>query len=197
MKTVFTYAVSLLLCVTVLAALPLEGEGAIYDEVIRLHVLAASDKESDQQDKLAVRDAILSAYGEALAKTDRESAAATVEAHIPAIEALARETLAARGCDAPVTVSFTDEVYPERRYGELRFPAGVYQSLRIVIGEGAGQNWWCVLFPPMCVGAASGDVAVVAPDEKPNALGEGAWRIVSRTGEYEMRFRFLELLSGR
>lgn len=196
MKTVFTYALSLLLCVCLLSALPLEGEGAIYDEVLRLHVLAASDSEEDQADKLAVRDAILAEYGEILAAADLESAAETVSAHIPEIEALAKKTLEARGTDAPVTVTFSDEAYPARTYGSLTFPAGTYRSLRVLIGDGAGKNWWCVLFPPMCVGAASGDVVIPDPEEKPDAIGEGAWRIVSRSGEYELRFRFLELLAG-
>ena len=196
MKTVFCYALSLLLCVCLLSALPLEGESAIYDEVLRLHVLAASDSEEDQADKLAVRDAILAEYGEILAKTDLDSAAETVNAHLSDIESLARKTLLSRGTDAPVTVSFSDEEYPARSYGSLTFPAGTYRSLRVVIGAGAGQNWWCVLFPPMCVGAASGEVAIIDPEEKPGAISDSAWRIVSRSGEYELRFRFLELLSG-
>lgn len=197
MKTVFAWACSLILCVCVLSILPIEGESAIYDEVIRLHVLAASDSEQDQSDKLAVRDAILAEYGEVLAAAELASAAEAVEAHIPEIEALAEKTLAARGRACDVSVTFGEENYPARSYGELTFPAGTYRSLRVVIGEGEGQNWWCVLFPPMCVGAASGDVVVPAPEEKPNGIGEGAWHIVSRSGEYELRFRFLELLSGK
>ena len=196
MKTVFAFAASLLLCATLLSVLPLEGEGAIYGEVIRLHVLAESDGEADQENKLAVRDAILEAYGEALSAADLASAAETVAAHIPAIKELAEQTLVTRGCTAPVTVTFEDEYYPARVYETLTFPAGTYRSLRVVIGEGEGKNWWCVLFPPMCVGAASGDVALTAPTQRPDAIGEGAWRLVSRTGEYELRFRFLELLAG-
>ena len=117
MKTVFSWALSLVLCICLLSVLPIEGEGAIYDEVIRLHVLAASDSEKDQEDKLAVRDAILEAYGEILAAADLASAAETVEEHIPAIKALAEETLTARGCDASVSVSFGEERYPVRSYG--------------------------------------------------------------------------------
>lgn len=196
MKTVFTYALSLLLCVCLLSVLPLEGEGAIYDEVLRLHVLAASDSEEDQADKLAVRDAILERYSEILAAADFASAAETVTAHIPDIEALAEETLRSRGKESDVTVTFSEEEYPARTYESLTFPAGKYRSLRVVIGDGAGKNWWCVLFPPMCVGAASGDVVIADPEEKPDTIGEGAWRIVSRSGEYELRFRFLELLAG-
>lgn len=195
MKAVFTYALCLLLVIAVLAVLPIDGESAVYDEVIRLHILAASDSEEDQADKLAVRDAILAAYGDALAAADRDSAARTVEAYLPEIRALAEQTLAARGNPATVTVSFTDEEYPARVYGSLTFPAGTYRSLRVVIDGGEGQNWWCVLFPPMCVGAASGEVVIPAPDDKPESLSDGAWRIVSRSGEYEIRFRLLELLS--
>lgn len=197
MKTVFAWACSLVLCVCILCVLPIEGEGAIYDEVIRLHVLAASDSEADQKDKLAVRDAILAEYGDLLAATELACAAKTVEEHIPMIETLAEKTLSERGHACDVSVIFGEEEYPARSYGDLTFPAGTYRSLRVVIGEGKGQNWWCVLFPPMCVGAASGDVIVPTPEEKPSGIGEGAWRIVSRSGEYELRFRFLELLSGK
>lgn len=196
MKSVLIYTVGLLLCIVLLGAMPIAGEEEIYDNVIRLHVLANSDSEEDQANKLAVRDAILAGYSEALTGATTAEAAAKVEALLPEIEKLAEKTLAEQGAPADVTVAFTDEVYPERVYGELHFPAGTYHSLRVLIGAGKGQNWWCVLFPPLCVGAASGDVPVTSPTEPPDGLGESSWRLVSQSGEYEIRFKLLEWLAG-
>lgn len=191
MKSAFLYALGLIFSIVMLAALPLEGEAALYDSVIRLHVLAASDTEQDQAVKLAVRDAILETYGEALAAESEEAAAARVEALLPAIEATANATLATHGVPHTAKVSFTEESYPVRVYGDLTFPAGVYHSLRVVIGEGEGQNWWCVLFPPLCLGAATEETPIT-PDSPPEGLSQGAWQIVSRSGEYALRFALLE-----
>lgn len=196
MKSVLLYTVGLVLCMLMLGLLPIAGEEEIYENVIRLHVLAHSDGEEDQADKLLVRDAILATYGSALAGDTTEEAAARVEALLPSIRELAENTLAAAGRPQPVHVSFTDEVYPERVYGALHFPAGTYHSLRVMIGEGVGQNWWCVLFPPLCVGSASEEVAVGTPPSPPAGLGAESWRLVSESGEYEIRFRVLEWLMG-
>ncbi|MBQ8174709.1 MAG: stage II sporulation protein R [Clostridia bacterium] len=198
MKSLVTYALSLILCVAVLSVMPIHGEEQIYDNVVRLHILAASDSEEDQADKLAVRDALLATYGAELDYKNEADAAARIEALLPAIKTLAEETLAARGSNAPVTVTFTDENYPERTYGDLHFPAGTYHSLRILIGEGEGKNWWCVLFPPLCVGAATEETVLPEVDEEPPAgFTDSQWKLVSQDGRYEIRFRFLELLYGR
>lgn len=197
MKSVIWYAVGLLLCVLLLATLPLSGEEKIYDDVVRLHILANSDTEEDQACKLAVRDAILSAYGEVLSCGSEGEAEERVRALMPKIKELSEQTLRARGKEEQVTLVFGDEKYPERTYGDLRFPAGTYHSLRILIGEGIGKNWWCVLFPPLCVGAATGEEFLPAvPEEAPCGMGEGAWRLVSESGKYEIRFRVLEWLYG-
>jgi stage II sporulation protein R len=116
---------------------------------------------------------------------------------MPDIEQLARKTLAEQGTSAEVTVTFTDEPYPARTYGDLCFPAGTYHSLRILIGEGTGKNWWCVLFPPLCVGAATEETMLPEVEETPpNGLTASQWRLVSQSGEYEIRFRILEMLFG-
>jgi stage II sporulation protein R len=196
MKGVLMYTIGLLCCVLLLGVLPVAGEEKIYDEVIRLHVLANSDSEEDQANKLAVRDAILAAYREELAVASKAEAEERVASLLPAIKQLAEQTLMAQGAPAPVTVTFSDEVYPERVYGELHFPAGTYRSLRVLIGEGSGQNWWCVLFPPLCVGAATEEVAVSPPENTVDTMGKSAWHLVSQSGEYQIRFRVLEWLMG-
>lgn len=198
MKRLTLYVLSLLLCVGVLSVMPIRGEEQIYENVVRLHILAASDSEADQANKLAVRDALLATYGSELDCQSEADAAARVQELIPDIKALAESTLAARGSPAPVTVTFTDERYPERTYGELHFPAGTYHSLRILIGEGEGKNWWCVLFPPLCVGAATEETVLPEVGEEPPAgFTDSQWGLVSQDGKYEIRFRILELLYGR
>ncbi len=197
MKSVLIYAMGLVLCMLLLGVMPVAGEEEIYDNVIRLHILANSDSEEDQASKLAVRNAILSAYRDELTAASVEDAAERIEMLMPKIKELAEKTLADLGCQANASVTFTDEVYPERVYEQLRFPAGTYHSLRVLIGEGKGKNWWCVLFPPLCVGAATEEIAVTQPVEPPPGLGESSWRLVSQSGEYEIRFKLLEWLMGK
>lgn len=197
MKSVLLYTVGLVLCMLMLGLLPVAGEEEIYENVIRLHVLAHSDAAEDQADKLLVRDAILETYSAALAGSTTEDATARVEELLPQIRELAENTLIAAGRPQEVHVTFTDEIYPERVYGDLHFPAGTYHSLRVIIGEGDGQNWWCVLFPPLCVGSASEEVAVGVPSSPPAGLGAESWHLVSESGEYEIRFRVLEWLMGQ
>lgn len=120
------------------------------DNLIRLHVVANSDAPADQALKLEVRDAILSTSGELFAVSAPEDAAALVKANLPLFERVAREVLRAGGYEYPVAVEFGRYWFPERSYGPLLLPAGEYQALRVVIGEGRGANWWCILFPPLC-----------------------------------------------
>ena len=196
MKRVLIYTAGLVLCMLLLGVMPISGEEEIYDNVIRLHILANSDSEADQADKLAVRNAILAEYRTVLIAASTEEATKRVETLLPEIEKTAQKTLADRGNAAEVAVTFTEETYPERIYEGLHFPAGRYRSLRVLIGEGEGKNWWCVLFPPLCVGAATEEIAVTQPVEPPPGLGESSWRLVSQSGENEIRFKLLEWLMG-
>lgn len=190
MKHTVILAVLLILTALVIAVLPLSGEEGVYRDVIRLHILAASDSPGDQADKLAVRDAILRDWGASLSGAATVSEAeATARNNLPAMERTARETLTARGCDEPVRVTLTRERYPRRDYGTFSLPAGEYLSLRVLIGEAAGHNWWCVLYPPLCLDAAA------AGDEP---LSDAEWDLMTENGagHYTVRFRILELLSG-
>lgn len=181
-------ALLLLLFALVLAVCPAAGEEEVYRDVIRLHILAASDDAADQADKLAVRDAILSTYGDFFrAFADRAEAEAALDPALrDAIRDTAEETLAARGRLAPVAVTLSEEDYPTRDYGSLSLPAGRYLSLRVVIGAGEGKNWWCVLFPPLCAAASVEGV--------PLGLSDAEYRLVTE-GKKSVRFKTLELLS--
>lgn len=118
--------------------------------LIRLHVVANSDTAADQAAKLEVRDAILEASGELFTVDGPRDAAEQVKANLPLFKGVAEGALAVAGYDYPVDVQYGVFAFPERAYGPLVLPAGDYEALRVVLGEGGGANWWCVLFPPLC-----------------------------------------------
>ena len=142
--------------------LALREQTRLADRVVRLHVLANSDGEEDQALKLLVRDRVLARATELLTRAaDRAEAEALLREELPELEALAVRELRANGCAYPVTAELTDTEFPTREYDGFTLPAGEYLALRVVIGEGAGRNWWCVVFPPLCT-AASADVPAAA-----------------------------------
>lgn len=123
--------------------------------VLRLHILANSDSEEDQRLKLCVRDALLERSSEIFGdSSDLAAAESAAENSMSDIIAIAEETLREQGCDLPVTAQLTDMVFDERVYGNITMPAGEYRALRIGIGEAKGHNWWCVMYPPLCIPAA-------------------------------------------
>ena len=147
---------SLVLIVCALCSfLPVADEAEIYENTVRLHVLANSDTEHDQSVKLYVRDAVLDEVA-ALMKDAAtvEEAEAAINAHIGDIREKAKAALAEIGEDTTVNVTLTEEYYPTREYDGFRLPAGNYTSLRILIGKAEGKNWWCVLYPELCTSAA-------------------------------------------
>lgn len=155
----------------------------IEDGLIRLHVLAVSDDEEEQRIKLRVRDAVLSFLSPELeAMTDKAEAERIVSEALPQIKAAAES--AAEGRE--VAVALTRERYPTRRYGSFALPAGEYDSLRVILGEGQGHNWWCVVFPPVCLGAESEEALS-------DAVGEDTFEILCADGQISLRFKLLEL----
>ena len=122
--------------------------------VLRLHVIAASDSEEDQNAKLSVRDAILPLFESA---ESYEDARAFLLSHGSEIQKTAEAVLRERGLDDSVQLSLGTETFPDRVYGDLLFPAGEYDALCVRIGPAAGHNWWCVLFPPLCIVSETGE----------------------------------------
>ena len=183
-----------------LGALPIRGEGEIYSTVIRLHVLANSDSEEDQALKLQVRDAILEVTEPLLRGcVSREEAEQILEINSGVLKETAETTLRAAGCcNSNVTVTLTEESYPTRSYDSFCFPSGSYLSLQVRIGEAEGQNWWCCLFPPLCVGAAT--VTEEEAEESFLAVGltPSQYKVITETEKpiYKVRFKLLELLFG-
>lgn len=198
-----TFAVLVLLTVLLSSFLPLSGEEELYDKVIRLHVLANSDSEEDQALKLRVRDAVLSRLdGELSACDTRESAEAVLAGKLEGVSAAAEEEIRARGYDYGVRVSLGQERYPEKEYDELTMPAGSYLSLKVEIGEAEGRNWWCVVFPPLCLSAARGGTENALAENEDALLRAGftgeQYKIITRsdTPRYKLKFKLLELFGS-
>lgn len=160
------------------------------EELLRLHVVADSDSTEDQAIKLRVRDAVIASISEDLANIgDVELAEAYIRENLPKIERIANETLEALGCEDTAVATLAEEAFDTRVYDTFALPAGVYEALRITIGSGEGKNWWCVVFPTLCVPATSdGFEDVAAGAGFPDSLTK------SLEGEYEIRFYLLDLL---
>lgn len=184
-----------LLC-TALLILPVHAATGVYDSVIRLHVLANSDGEGDQVLKMKVRDDVL-AHTQALlgGVTSREEAEAILRQNLSALKTVAEQTLAREGAPSTVKVTLGKEDYPRRAYETAALPAGEYLSLRVMIGEAKGQNWWCVLFPQMCLSAASAEQKTSCLAA---GLSEGQYRFITGTQGtgYRVRFKLVEMAKG-
>ena len=132
-----------------------EVEAALWQgEMIRLHVIARSDSEADQRVKLAVRDALIEAFGADLQADSYGAAIAAIEERLADIQRMAQSAARAQGEHGEVRADFGLHHFPTRAYGDSLVPAGEYQALRITIGEGAGRNWWCVVYPALCLADA-------------------------------------------
>lgn len=177
-----------------IAVLPINGEGEIYDKVIRLHILANSDSEEDQNIKLLVRDELLEYVSCLIADTnDIESAKALISEHLDDIKTVAENVIIENGFDYTANAEIGYEIYPERGYDGLKLPAGEYCSLRVSIGKAAGHNWWCVLFPPLCLSVSKPkDVLVQAgfTQDQVRILTE------SENPKYVLRFKILEIFQS-
>ena len=151
----FAFALTAAVMITLISAayLPVK-ENALYKSVIRLHGIANSDTEFDQSLKLAVRDAILSEARSVFEGEDIGSAVRLAGDSAPQMKNIAERVIAERGASYGARVVFGEEEYPQREYDERIYPAGKYLSLRVILGEGEGKNWWCVLFPPLCLGSS-------------------------------------------
>ena len=182
-------AVILILCFAGSYALLFEAD-ALSDKLIRLHVIANSDEQYDQELKLRVRDSVLDCLSDALdGASDREEARVIIEERLPEIRAAAEKAISAAGYDYPVYADIGFEDYPTREYENLSLPAGRYLSLRVTVGSGEGKNWWCVVFPPVCTAAAaSEDLAVMDFTSSEIALMTGKDR------GYVIKFRLIEFL---
>ncbi|MBR1592740.1 MAG: stage II sporulation protein R [Ruminococcus sp.] len=161
--------------------------------VLRLHILANSDSEYDQNLKLMVRDALLGAdfFGESESLEDAEN---TARENLTQIIETAEGVLSENGCDMPVSAEIEDIYFDERVYGDITMPAGTYRALRINIGSAQGHNWWCVMYPPLCIPAAC-----EADDDKQceeNFFDEKELDIMYKPQKYQVRFAVWDMIKS-
>ena len=179
--------------VAMLCGMWLNGEqGALAENVIRLHVIANSDSEADQALKLQVRDAILeqadNLYPEG---ADVEAARQSLEAHLTQLAQVGQQVVQAQGYDYPVTAVVKEVWFPTKEYEGFALPAGNYTALQIVIGEGSGQNWWCVVFPPLCLGSVTEELDAA---EQAGSFTPGQTALITgESGGYVVKFKAMEL----
>ena len=193
-KALLFISAGILLTAIAISVIP-TSEQKLYTDVIRLHVIANSDSEKDQTVKLSVRDEVLKVVKEsAEGAKNYDDAYAVLTGLTDEIKEAAERKAAEEGTPVEAQVYFDREKYPTRYYEDYALPAGEYMSMRVVLGEGNGKNWWCVLFPPLCTSSASKNdsetffAAGFTPDE---------YKMIKRDSgvKYKIRFKILELLS--
>lgn len=184
-------ALLLALSAVLLTGMWLDREQAdLADSVLRLHVLANSDGAEDQALKLLVRDRILTEVEGLLPPdADRTQAEAVLTENLERLAAAGAETVAQAGYDYAVSASLEDTWFPTKEYGSFALPAGRYRALRVVIGEGSGQNWWCVVFPPLCLNSVSetADLTLAGLTDQQTAL------VTGESEGYVVKFKAIEL----
>lgn len=192
MKKLAKISTYVLIITLLLSVLPTDAEANIYEDTIRLHILANSDSKEDQALKISVRDGLLLEYGERLRSAGSfEGAAQLAEGLLSEIESFAEELINAEGYDYSVTAILSEEWYETRDYDGFSLPCGIYTSLRILIGEGKGKNWWCVMYPPLCTELACED----APADDGFIDYTKEELILISGSKYNLKFKILEDLS--
>ena len=192
MRIISTILISVATFFTLNAFIPTAGEVEIYDSCVRLHVIANSDSEKDQELKLKVRDKLLE-YVSGFEAKDKKEALILLERDKETMTSLAKEELKKNGFYDSVKIEIGLESYPTRSYEDFSLPAGEYTSVRVIIGEGKGQNWWCVLYPPLCTSSA-----IKYDDEAYIDVGltKDQYSLITGTGgNYKVKFKLLELAS--
>lgn len=181
-----------LVCGFVLAALcsffPFAAAcGQLPRDVVRLHVVANSNGAEDQAVKLLVRDAVLEEAARWYQGAgSMEEASSQLCTHLQSIAGAARQVLGEQGVGYSATAQMTEMYFPTRDYGDFRLPAGRYRTLRVTLGEGAGKNWWCVVFPSLCLPAATQEEALLT-------LPEGERQVVEGGRDVQVKLKAVEL----
>ena len=191
-KTIFRIELSLLIALIVCCVLNINAFSqqcdSIREKMLRMHVIANSNSEEDQQLKLKVRDAVLSAGKDVFdGSVTSDDAKEKIAPHIDYLEKVALNTIKNEGFDYNVKITVENEYFNTRTYdNSVTLPAGNYNAIKVIIGEGKGQNWWCVMFPPMCLPTS------VAECEISDVLTESETEIVTETEKYKFKFKIVE-----
>lgn len=163
-----------------------QAQSRIADSVIRLHIIANSDSKEDQTLKLSVRDFVLARYGEELKAVSRKDALEKIYDLLPQI---LREV--SDFCGQKVSVSVGESAFPTKQYGSFSLPKGNYLALKIILGEGKGKNWWCVMYPPLCF---EGAAKVTNREKLKEILTKNEYNLIcAKKGTVFYKFKAVEL----
>lgn len=170
----------------------------IADSVIRLHVRANSDSTADQELKLKVRDGILENMQTYLDGSEsKDEVRVVLLNHMSDIEGVAQDIIAKNGENYAVVAYMTYDMFPTKKYGNVAFPAGKYEALRVEIGDAQGQNWWCVMYPPLCfVDVTQGEISDAGQNELKNVLPAEQYDLVTKSDTdttVKVKFKIVEL----
>lgn len=162
-------------------------------EVLRFHILANSDSDEDQALKMTVKEAVISYMREQMPSgLDVDDAKSWMRSHTDEITSVGKETIESQGYDYTVSAAVTTCYFPDKTYGDVMFPAGNYEALRVEIGAAKGRNWWCVLYPELCFQDA---VNAVVPEEGKKkleeALTEEEYDMVTAGSDFKIKWYFL------
>lgn len=190
MKKIKILKASFLIGFLIAVVLSVTGFASTCEEIrgdtLRLHVLANSDSREDQELKLKVRDAVLKAGKNVFdGSVNIENAEEKIENEKDVLINAAKKVIEENGFDYDVKIAVTQEFFETRTYEKFTLPAGTYKAVRVLIGESAGKNWWCVMFPPLCIPAAETDIDLFYDDEEV--------RVVQSNPKYEPRFKIVEI----
>lgn len=192
-KKILRFEASLLTALIICCCLNITAFSGQCDEIrskmLRMHVIANSDSESDQNLKLKVRNAVLEAGKEVFdGSVTASDAKERIIPQIDKLESAALDVIKSEGYFYDVKITVSDEYFPTRTYdNSVTLPAGVYTAVKVVIGEGKGHNWWCVMFPPMCLPAADAECSI------DDVLTEEESRIVKGGDKYKIKFKIVEI----
>ena len=172
----------------------------ITDSVFRLHVIANSDSQEDQALKYKVRDSLIDYMNSLVPNcSNKEEAINIVNSHIEDFKNIAMKTIKEEGFNYSVNINIGNFEFPTKHYGDITLPAGLYDALRVEIGEAKGQNWWCVMFPPLCfVDVTSGVVTENSKKELESNLSKEEFALISENKSQDIQFKFklLELFAN-
>ncbi len=166
--------------------------GTVREECLRLHILAASDSEEDQNVKLLVRDAVLKAGADIFSGSESsEEAMKKISENKALLEETANNVLRENGFSYKAHLTMEKEYFETRQYEDVRLPAGQYNACKIILGDGDGQNWWCVMFPPLCLPAVTKN----NEEEVYAVFGENGGNLVTEKNGYKIKFRIVEIIN--
>lgn len=165
--------------------------------VVRLHIIANSDTECDQELKLAVRDRLLERFGELFSECpDAGAALQAANANLDLIESVAADEISRRGFGYSVSAETGKFPFPTKVYGDVRLPSGSYNAVRVKIGSAAGHNWWCVMYPPLCFTDGVAEVADSSRKKLRESLSESDYKLITESDgsmPVEIRFKLAEI----